>query len=261
MKLAFDRASLETLYALYNRRGLIHPDPLEFVHLYARPDDQEVVGLIAACLAYGRVQQILRSVAQVLNRMHPSPVQFLRKSSQARIESTFRDFKHRFTTGRELAALLGGMRSVLIRYGSMEACFLAGCRSGDSTVLPALESFSHQLRRGCGEKLKGMFLPSPPGGSACKRLHLYLRWMVRKDDVDPGVWGGVDPAMLIIPLDTHMFRVAKAFHLTSRKQADMRTAIEITEAFRGVCPEDPVRYDFSLTRLGIREGVDIGDVL
>jgi uncharacterized protein (TIGR02757 family) len=98
-------------------------------------------------------------------------------------------------------------------------------------------------------------------GSACKRLHLFLRWMARKDEVDPGVWSGLDPARLMIPLDTHMFRIARTLELTRRKQADMRAALEITEAFRTICPEDPARYDFSLTRLGIREGVDIGDFL
>lgn len=261
MKLAFNRSSLEFLYDRYNRKDFIHPDPLEFVHQYNETLDREIVGLIAACLAYGRVQQILRSVALVLERMQPSPAQFLLRSSPDRIESTFRDFKHRFTTGGELSALLGSVRSVVIRFGSMEACFLTGCRPGDATVLPALENFSHQLRCGCGDRLEGILLPRPMRGSACKRLHLFLRWMARKDEVDPGVWSGLDPARLMIPLDTHMFRIARALELTRRKQADMRAALEITEAFRSICPEDPVRYDFSLTRLGIREGVDIGDFL
>jgi uncharacterized protein (TIGR02757 family) len=143
----------------------------------------------------------------------------------------------------------------------MEDCFMAGCSPGDATILPALENFSHHLRRGCEDRLEGILLPRPMKGSACKRLHLFLRWMVRKDEVDPGVWSGLDPTMLMIPLDTHMFRIARAFQLTRRRQADMRAVLEITDAFRAICPEDPVRYDFSLTRLGIREGVDIGDIL
>jgi uncharacterized protein (TIGR02757 family) len=261
MKLAFNRSSLEALYLHYNRRGFIHPDPLEFVHRYSDAIDREVVGLVAACLAYGRVQQILKSVSRVVERMNPSPGLFLRQNSRDRIESVFKDFKHRFTSGSELAALLGSIRDVLIRFGSMEACFLAGCGSNDGTVLPALENFSHHLRCGCEDRLEGMLVPRPFKGSACKRLHLFLRWMVRKDEVDLGVWEGVDPSGLIIPLDTHMFRIAQALHLTQRRQADMRAAIEITEAFRSICPEDPVKYDFSLTRLGIREGIDIRDVL
>jgi uncharacterized protein (TIGR02757 family) len=261
MATAFNRSFLESLYVRYNRKSFIHPDPLEFVHRYGESLDQEVAGLIAACLAYGRVQQILRSVDLVLDRMRPSPSRFLLENPPAVIDATFRDFKHRFTTGRELAALMVSMRKVLLRFGSLEACFLRGCRPDDATVLPALERFSHQLRHGVEDRLEGILLPRPMKGSACKRLHLFLRWMARKDDVDPGVWHGLDPARLMIPLDTHMFRTARAFELTSRRQADVRAALEITEAFRAVCPEDPVKYDFSLTRLGIREGVDIVDIL
>ena len=95
-------------------------------------------------------------------------------------------------------------------------------------------------------------LACPDKGSACKRLNLFLRWMVREDNVDPGGWNQVPASMLIIPLDTHMHRIGHSFQLTSRKQADMRTALEITKAFREMSPQDPVRYDFSLTRLGIR---------
>ena len=99
-----------------------------------------------------------------------------------------------------------------------------------------------------------MFLPSPDGGSACKRLNLFLRWMVRKDNVDPGIWQSIPASHLIVPLDTHMHRIAKAMGLTSRKQADIQSAIEITGAFSFIRPADPVRYDFALTRLGIKPG-------
>lgn len=261
MKLSFSRASLDAHYRRYNRKGFIHPDPLEFVHQYGDPVDREVVALIASCLAYGRVRQILVSVSRVLELMSPSPARFLQGHTRSSLEAVFKDFKHRFTTGSELASFLGSIRHVLLQHGSVEACFLAGYQSDDPSVVPALSNFVKELNCGSGRGLGGMFLPSPQKGSACKRLHLFLRWMVRKDEVDPGVWKGVDASKLIIPLDTHMFRIAQLFQLTTRKQADMRTAIEITEAFRTICPEDPVKYDFSLTRLGIREGVDIRDVL
>ncbi len=98
-----------------------------------------------------------------------------------------------------------------------------------------------------------MLLPSPGKGSACKRLNLFLRWMVRSDDVDPGGWSGVDAGKLIVPLDTHMHRMGLEVGLTRRKQADMQAALEVTRAFRTIAPEDPVRYDFALTRLGIHD--------
>ena len=109
--------------------------------------------------------------------------------------------------------------------------------------------------------MRAGLLPSPSAGSACKRLNLFLRWMVRQDNVDPGGWDSVSPAKLIIPLDTHMHRIGRRLGLTPRRQADLRTAIEITEGFRGICPSDPVRYDFALTRLGIRRDEGVEDFL
>ena len=103
-------------------------------------------------------------------------------------------------------------------------------------------------------------MPDPSKGSACKRLALYLRWMVRNDEVDPGGWKMVDPSALLIPLDTHMFNICTTLGLCSRKAADGRSAIEITEAFKKVCPEDPVRYDFALTRFGIRSDMKLEDL-
>lgn len=261
MKLFFNRESLEDLYMKYNRKAFIHPDPLEFVHHYSDPVDREVAAWIASSLAYGRVQQILKSVAQILERMGPSPGGLLLLEDRRSLLTMFKNFKHRFTDGPEIAGFLGSIGDAIKRYGSLEACFLSGYRNDDPDILPALANFVEILQCGCSDSRGSMFLPAPLKGSACKRLHLFLRWMVRKDDVDLGVWKGVDRAKLIIPLDTHMFRIARGFHLTARKQADMRTALEITRAFRTVCPEDPVKYDFALTRLGIRERVDIRDVL
>ncbi|MCD6487215.1 MAG: TIGR02757 family protein, partial [Syntrophobacterales bacterium] len=104
-------------------------------------------------------------------------------------------------------------------------------------------------------------LPSPAKGSACKRLNLFLRWMVRHDDVDPGGWDDISSSKLIIPLDTHMHRICLALGITKRKQADMKTALEITRSFQVMAPHDPVRYDFALTRLGIRKDTDITSFL
>ena len=254
-RIAPTRIELEKLYARYNRREFIHPDPLEFVYRYEEVGDREIAGIIAALLAYGRVKQILRSVAVVLERMGPSPRRFLQESSKSSLMKTFKDFKHRFTTGEELVILLVGLQRVLGNYGSLEACFLRGMQSGSSGALQALGAFVSEL--GVDPCPSGsMFVPSPERGSACKRLNLFLRWMVRSDDVDPGVWKGLPSSSLIVPLDTHMHRIALQMKLTRRRQADMRTALEITEAFRAIMPDDPVRYDFSLTRLGIRAGLD-----
>lgn len=241
---------LNELYVKYNRREYVHPDPLEFLYDYPDVRDREVVGLVASSLAYGRVARILASVSAVLGAMGPAPVPFLERSTRASLERTFRTFKHRFTTGRELAKMLYGAKKVLERYRSLNACFLAGTDERDETYVPALTWFVEELRRAGG--LGPGLLPSPADGSACKRLWLYLRWMVRRDVVDPGVWEGVHPLKLVVPLDTHLYRIARSLGFTDRRSADGRTALEITAAFRRFAPEDPVRYDFALTRLGIR---------
>ncbi|MGA2401798.1 MAG: TIGR02757 family protein [Syntrophobacteraceae bacterium] len=245
--------ALEEIYRHYNHFEHIHPDPLEFVYLYDKKLDRELSGFIASALAYGRVRQILRSVRTVLDAMGPSPSSFLLEKSPAAIGKTFLPFKHRFTTGAILSNLLEGLRELILEYGSLESCFLAGFSEKDRNVLPALAGFVKKLEKAGGRTMP-MFLPSPDGGSACKRLNLFLRWMVRSDNVDPGIWRSIPASHLIVPLDTHMHRIAGAMGLTSRKQADIRCAIEITEAFSAIRPADPVRYDFALTRLGIKPG-------
>jgi uncharacterized protein (TIGR02757 family) len=242
---------LEALYAEWNRRELVHPDPLEFVHRYADPRDREVVGLLAASLAYGRVAQILGSVEIVLGALGPSPAASAAGPGRARLEGALRGFRHRFTTGRDVCLLLNGAGRLIERCGSIERAFLSGMGPDDGTVVPALGRFAESLRDASGRP-GGNLLPEPGKGSACKRLHLFLRWMVRRDEVDPGVWTTVSPALLVVPLDVHMHRIAVSLGATSRRQADLRTALQATEWFRGLSPGDPVKYDFALTRMGMR---------
>jgi uncharacterized protein (TIGR02757 family) len=247
-----NRTTLERIYDRYHRRCFVHPDPLEFLYRYEDLGDREIVALIASSLAYGKVEQILRSVSQVLGKMGPCPSAFLLNSPFNRIVDTFSDFKHRFTSGEELARLLWGVRRVIEKHGSLQECFMSRLHRDDHTVIPALSAFVENIfPEGCD-----FLIPAPGKGSACKRLNLFLRWMVRRDEVDPGGWEGVPPSKLLVPLDTHMHRIAMALGLTKRKQADLRTAIEITEAFRKLSPSDPVRYDFVLTRFGIRKDLD-----
>lgn len=245
---------LEDAYRRYHRRDLVHPDPLEFLYGYADPADREIVALIASSLAYGRVRQILRSVANVLDRMAPSPAAFLMGSTFASLRHVLNGFRHRFTTGEDLAGLLIGARCAIERYGSLGACLRCKIAGTPGDLLPALDAFVEEVSPDPPAGRFGL-LASPARGSACKRLNLMLRWMVRRDEVDPGGWLGVDPAGLIVPLDTHMFRIGRSLGMIRRRQPDLRAALEMTEAFRRLCPRDPVRYDFALTRLGLREDI------
>lgn len=250
------KRQLQRIYQKYNRRQYVDPDPLLFLYDYPDIHDREIVGLIASSLAYGRVAQILKSVRHILDAVTPHPRKFFEKSTPSAIKKVFRGFKHRFTTDDEMASLLIGVRSVLREHGSLNAYFLRGFSRNDENVLGALGPFVKGLR--CDSE---HLLPCPERGSACKRLNLYLRWMVRKDAVDPGGWQGIPKSRLIVPLDVHMARIGTAIGLTKRKSPDIKMALEITEAFRRISPKDPVKYDFALTRFGIRDNMNAGDVL
>ena len=244
------RRWLESLYARFNRRDYIHPDPLECLADYPGIPDREVVGLVASALAYGRVEQILASVRDALRRLGPNPHTTVTESSPAGLDRMCRGFRHRFTDGAALASLLRGARELLREHGTLNAAFVSGLDPAGDTVEAAMNRFSRSLR------LEEPYLvPAPADGSACKRFCLYLRWMVRHDDVDPGGWTGVRTSQLIVPLDTHMARIARELRLTRRNTANFTMAREVTHAFARFCPEDPVRYDFALTRFGIHPEV------
>lgn len=245
-----DKKDLEELYRKYNRPEFIHPDPLEFIYRYKTAGDRETAGFIAAALAYGNVNQILKTVEKVLKPMGASPRNWLLKSGGKDIAGTFFSFRHRFTAGAELSLFLINIKAALKKHDSLENCFLKHYRPADDTLAEAVYSFVNDFN---AEACAPTLTPCPGKRSSFKRLNLFLRWMVRRDAVDPGVWKGIPPSKLIVPLDTHMFRVAKDLGLTARNGASMRTALEITAAFRRVNPADPVRYDFALTRAGIRK--------
>lgn len=240
---------LDALYTRYNRHDLVDTDPLGFLYRYDDPADREIIGLVASALAYGRVALIRKNIERVLQPMG-RPALFLRKASREELGERFREFRHRFTGGRELTALLMGIKRANERHGSLKNCFLAGLRPEHETTLPALERFAEELARG-GERQAAFLLTSPADGSACKRMNLFLRWMVRKDAVDPGGWEEVGARRLVIPLDTHLFRICRALGLTRRNQANLRAALEITESFRAIAPKDPIKYDFGLCHLGM----------
>ena len=253
------KAVLNRLYARYNHRSFVPPDPLQFVYRYSHPRDMEIAGFLAAALAYGRVRQIERSLLQLFDRIDDAPYEFTARFN-GRARTRLRGFKHRFTTGDDIADLLALFRRVLDEHGSLESFFAAGCRPEDSTVLPALSRFCDVLSRRHAGRRNGRtgagldyLLASPSRGSAGKRLHLFLRWMVRRDEVDPGVWACVDKAQLIVPVDVHMGRLCRILGFHDNKAASLSTAVRITMSFGIIEPRDPAKYDFALSRVGILE--------
>lgn len=249
---------LEGIYSSFNKRALIEPDPLQFLLGYPCVEDREVVGMVASSLAYGRVAQILKSVSFVLDRMGVSPRVFLDEGDPDLWSKVFGGFKHRFSDEVDLIDLLAGMKEVLRSYGSLDKA-MSYSLEGSKNPMDGLQSFVSKILKN-GRRDRNTLLPRPEGGSACKRLMLYLRWMVRQDEVDPGGWTSLSPSDLLIPLDTHMQRISLSFGFTERKSGDMRTAEDITGFFRLLQPGDPVKYDFALTRFGIRPDMKIEDL-
>ena len=181
---------LSALYNQYNRRKYVHPDPLEFLYHYEHIRDREIAGLIASSLAYGKVEQILKSVSIVLKIMGNSPFDYLYSTPESEILPHFQSFVHRFAKGTHLTALLIGIKHIIAGYGSIYNCFMDGFNSSDENIVPALTIFSKKIIEAsddCRPVCRpGHLMPCPDKGSACKRLNLYLRWMIRCYDVDPG---------------------------------------------------------------------------
>ena len=273
------KKNLDNLYSTFDIK-YITPDPLEFVHRFkgsAEVRDMEIAGLISSSLAYGRVAQIKKSIEEVLSIMGGEPYEYTVNFDPRKGKRDFKSFKHRFNTGADLAALIYYGRQMIEESGTIGRFFEEGYSPSDRNIRPALESFVERVLALDSRAVYGRrslpasagvryFFPNPKKGSSCKRLNLYLRWMVRRstalDGVDMGLWRGVDPEKLIIPLDTHIARISRNIGLTSRTSADWKMAVEITESLKRFDPRDPIKYDFSLCRLGILErcptSLDIG---
>jgi len=253
------REVLERLYAKYNRRECISPDPLQFVYRYKNCGDMEVAGFLAASLAYGRVEQIEKGLDELLGLMGESPFEFVKNFDEQK-RYRLDGFRHRFTTGRDISGLLSLLKDVLDRYGSIEKFFVQGYSKGDENIIGALSKFCESLlgrySEKCGEPAgRGLryLLVSPARGSACKRLNLFLRWMVRDDDVDAGLWKSVEPSALVVPVDVHMARLCRVLGFYEQKTVSLSAALKVTGSFTKIEPSDPVKYDFALSRIGILE--------
>lgn len=242
---------LGDIYFRFHHPRYIEPDPVQFLRDYASPEDREIAGLICAVLALGRVNSIISILAKVFQCL-PSPRKNLTEWDRNEISRRFGWFLYRFYKAQDMTDFLMAIKETIGRWGSLNKCFLAGYSRRDETVLPGLIHLVRELNR--EGKLK--MVPDPEKGSASKRLMLYLRWMVRKDDIDPGGWTGVSPSKLIVPLDTHLLRVGSILNLTDRKDGSLKTAVDITETLKKYDPSDPVRFDFSLTRPGIHPLLD-----
>ena len=259
-KLTDGRAKLEELYRTFDH-ATSATDPVHIVRRYASAADREIVGFCAASLAFGRVASVLQSIEALLATMGPHPASFVRRFEPGRDRAAIDPLVHRWIRGRDLVALLLILQRMLREHGSIEAFFAAGDDASASDVAAALDSFSTRalatdLRAAYGSRMPARagvayFFPRPSAGSACKRLNLFLRWMVRRDAIDLGVWTSVSPSRLVVPLDTHVVRLGRCLRLTPYVSPGWRMAASITASLRALEPADPVRYDFSLCHVGM----------
>jgi uncharacterized protein (TIGR02757 family) len=256
---------LEHLYHTFDV-SMLSPDPLEVVRRFERPEDLEVAGLVAASLAYGRVENIIKALERIFALMDHQPFAFVTEFKPNLDAGRFDRFVYRFSRGRDIVCLIMMLQQALKTHGSLGRLFSSGFTEEDDHTGPALTRFVDRLLGfGCPflypdgviPPRAGVryFLPSPRRGSACKRLNLFVRWMVRNggDGIDLGLWQDIPPARLIIPVDTHVARIARTMRLTSRRQADWKMAEEITASLRAFDPNDPVKYDFAICHWGMRQ--------
>ena len=267
------RDALEPLFVKYHQARFLGSDPLEFAHRFKDPWDQEVVAVFAAVTAYGNVIQIRRSVESLLSRIRGlglRPSELIRsletEQGVAKWRTALNGFIHRFNVGEDFVVLGRLLAQSWKHEGSLGAHLMARVEpdaldfgEGLSRVFVDWEEW----RSGFPDVPKSLnYLITPPNlGSACKRWCMLLRWMVRKDEIDLGLWrsgspllgkaSGLLPRQLVMPLDTHTGRISQYIGLTRRKSLGWKAAVEITEKLRSCDPDDPVKYDFALARLGI----------
>ena len=257
------QARLEALYGFYGPES-VGTDPIVFPGRYGAPEDREVAGWIASAFAYGQVRTIQDSVGRILSALGPRPARGLDAIRDLRAWSreALRGFRHRFHGARDAAALLHAIASARREAGSVRAFFERELREEDrdvagllSRAVGRIEAFDYRPilgTRSIPERSPvRFFFPDPARGSACKRWNLYLRWMVRSDRVDFGLWPGIPTSRLVIPTDTHVHRIARRLGLTRRRTADWKAAREITDSLARFDAADPVRFDYALCRIGI----------
>jgi uncharacterized protein (TIGR02757 family) len=219
-----------------------------------------VVGFVAASLAFGRVTSVIQSIDRLLAIMGPRPAAYVRAFDPQRAKASFAPVVHRWTRGPDLVALVWVMKQMIDRSGSIEGFLAESYDPASEDIEAALDSFSSRalaldLRAAYGRvpKRPGVcyFFPRPSAGSGCKRLNLFLRWMVRHDALDLGVWRRIPASKLIVPLDTHVIRVGRCLRLTRYTSPGWRMARDITASLRQLDPDDPVKYDFALCHIGM----------
>jgi uncharacterized protein (TIGR02757 family) len=242
----------------YFDHSKISPDPLEFPHRFTNYHDIEISAFISSIFAYGNVKQIINSLQKIHTVMDNKPYEFVNGYSYRKGIKKFRSVKHRFFTNEDIALLFNALNKIYKDYGTLKYFFLLYYFEKDDNLENSISFFSRNFLKfiSQGRELTHgikFMLPDPLKGSACKRMNLFLRWMVREDELDFGLWNEIPSSKLVIPVDTHVAKICKKIGLTSRKSASWKMAVEITNKLSKFDPADPVKYDFAICHLGMRK--------
>jgi len=247
---------LEQLLVRYGGPEHIDSDPLQMILPFTHPEDKEVVAFLAASLSFGNVKAILGGIEAALKPLGSRPSERLKSWGQGDALAAAKGFQYRWIHDLDLGGLYVALGETLRTEGSLEALFGQGIAKEDETILGGASALVHGLRSRLpvvsqGRRGGRFLLADPDGAGASKRLHMFLRWMIRTEAPDLGLWRCASPRQLLMPLDTHVARISRYIGLTKRVQVDRRTVLEVTASLRRIRPEDPTRYDFAIARLGI----------
>ncbi|NWG28405.1 MAG: TIGR02757 family protein [Ignavibacteriaceae bacterium] len=251
------REKLEYHYKAFDKSKL-EPDPLQFPHLFKDEKDIEVMAFIASICAYGNVKQINSSLKKFLELSDNKPFSFIQNFKLEKSNIGF-SLVHRFYSSKDILQLYHLLNGAYDEFGSLKSLFQSGYNETDNNTKNAITNFStfflEKTKIEFGKVSAGIkfMFPLPEKGSACKRMNLFLRWMVRKDELDFGLWREIPTSKLIIPVDTHIARICKQLKLTKRKNVSWKMAEEITENLKKFDPDDPVKYDFTICHIGMRK--------
>jgi uncharacterized protein (TIGR02757 family) len=254
------KRTLDRFYREYDFGERMRSDPIEFPHRYKNAPDVEVVAFLSSSFAYGRVDVFKSTIERILSRMGASPYDFLLHLDIKKARGSFSGIRYRFNENEDILCLLFVLHSILEKDSSIETAFRKSYHRDDANIGVGLSGLMRRMLEIDTTKVYGrdirpagylQFFPSPANGSACKRANLFLRWMIRDRDIDFGIWNGIPKNKLVIPLDTHIARISRCLGFTKRKSQDWKTAVEITEALKGLDPRDPLKYDFALCHHGI----------
>jgi uncharacterized protein (TIGR02757 family) len=238
----------------YNQHSFLKNDPISIPRLFTKKQDIEIAGFFAAVFSWGNRSTIINKSKELMQRMDNSPYSFITQHSEKDLKKLI-DFKHRTFNAADLLYFLQFLQWHYHKNKSLENAFTRGMHKNDDTVVNGLNAFRKYFFSNEHEKRTEKHIAAPEMNSTCKRLNMFLRWMVRKDDtgVDFGIWKKISPSQLICPIDLHVARVTRRLGILKRKQTDWQAALELTEYLRTLDPNDPVKYDFALFGLGVME--------